>query len=479
MPKPTKRSEQLFAYVLLLVLFSGSRILFYFLGVRFDTTPLHWFFQILDPVHLKTDLCQSLFYLHSQPPGFNLLVGIVLNVFPSYGFAFRTLYLLCGLLIVFGLFFMFEKLNTPRIVSIPLTVFFMVSPPVVLFENWLFYSYPTVLLLVTSSVLLYLYLEKRNSTVLVLFFLSLSAIVFMRSLFTLFWFLAILIGLVLHDKKNSTRIIICALFPLLLIIGLHVKNYCVFRQTTLSSWFGMNLAKMTFTVPRETIKQHITQGEITEIALIKPFRSLKVYNKFTNIDTVTGIPVLDAPYKSTRFPNYNHISYVSISQQYRDAAMFLITRHPAYYGLSVSKAVYAYLRPTCDSVIFRGNNRKRLHGYIHFYETYLLGNVLTHIWQTKYTSELGQSRVVHINFLYVFLPILYIWSIIIAIRPHKADICDKAGAGLMQYIAFNLFYVTAIGNLIEVSENMRFRFLLVPFTYILLATLLTRLIKKK
>lgn len=479
MPKLTKRSEQLYGYALLLVLFSASRILFYFLGVRFDTAPLYWFFQILDPVHLKTDLCQSLFYLHSQPPGFNFLVGIVVNGFPGYGFAFRTLYLLCGLLIVFGIFFMLEKMNTPRFLSIPLTVFFMVSPPVILFENWLFYSYPTVLLLVASSVLLYLYLEKRTGTILVLFFFSLAAIVFMRSLFTLFWFLAVLIGLVLHDKKSSMRIIMCALFPLLLIIGLHVKNYCVFRQATLSSWFGMNLVKMTFTVPQETIKQHVEQDEITEIILIKPFRSPEAYSEFTNIDTVTGIPVLDTQYKSTGFPNFNHIGYVSISQHYLDAATYLITRYPAHYGLSVIKAFYAYLRPTCDSIIFRGNNRKQLHGWIHFYEEYVLGNVLINVWQTTYTNRLGQNRVVHINLLYVFLPILYMWSVMVALQPQKANISDKAGAGLLQYIAFNLIYVTAIGNLIEVSENMRFRFLLVPFLYIVLATLLRRYLKKR
>ena len=36
--------------------------------------------QYLDPLLLKSDLLKSLFYLHSQPPIFNLFLGIVLKL---------------------------------------------------------------------------------------------------------------------------------------------------------------------------------------------------------------------------------------------------------------------------------------------------------------------------------------------------------------------------------------------------------------
>lgn len=475
----SKKSVRIYPYAVLLIVFAASRLVAYGLGIRYDASPMYWFFQILDPVHLQTKLWQSLFYLHSQPPGFNFLIGLILNSTPgSELFAFRTVYLLTGLFMVFGFFFILEKLKIPRYVSMPLTVFFMISPPVILFENWLFYTYPTALMLLASGILLYLYFEKHTWTPLALFFFMLGAIIVMRSLFTTMWFLIILIGVLLHDTKNVKKIMVCALLPFLFVTCLHLKNHLVFDQPTLSSWFGMNLIKMTSTVPQEKIDAHIERGEIPAIARVQPFGSPEKYSEFAVFDTTTGIPALDTPYKSTGFPNYNHIGYVSVSRQYLDAAQFLIQKYPAHYGLSVIKACYAHLRPSCDSVIFRGNNRERLKRWVTFYQDYLLGDVLKNVWHTTYTNRFGQQRTVHINFLYVFIPVLYVWSIIGALRPHKARL-NKAGVVFFQFVAFNIVYVTIVGNLIDVSENMRFRFLLVPFTYILLALLLNKLIKKR
>jgi hypothetical protein len=354
----------------------------------------------------------------------------------------------------------------------------MISPPVILFENWLFYTYPTALMLLVSGIFLYLYFAHRTWPYLLLFFIVLGAIVVMRSLFTTLWFLIVLTGVVLHERKNARIIIACALLPLLVIACLHMKNYLIFKQPALSSWFGMNLIKMTTTVPREKINMHIERGQIPAIARVQPFSSPDTYSGFAFFDTTTGIPVLDTRYKSTGFPNYNHIGYVSASRQYLDAAQFLIRSYPEHYGLSVIKATYAYLRPTCDSIVFRGNNRARLSGWINVYQEYLLGDVLKHLWQTTYTNQFGQQRMVHLNFLYLFLPVLYVWSLIVAIKPSVVR-ADKAVTIFSQYVAFNIVYVTIIGNLIDVSENMRFRFLLVPFTYVLLALLLNTLIKRR
>jgi len=475
----SKKSVRIYPYAVLLIVFAASRLVAYGLGIRYDASPMYWFFQVLDPVHLQTKLWQSLFYLHSQPPGFNFLIGLILNSTPGHElFAFRTVYLLIGLFMVLCLFFTLEKLSIHRYISMPLTIFFMISPPVILFENWLFYTYPTALMLLASGIFLYLYFEKHRWPALALFFLMCGAIIIMRSLFTMIWFLIILIGVLLHDTKNIKKILVCALFPLIIVTCLHLKNHLVFNQLTLSSWFGMNLIKMTSTIPQEKIDVHIERGEVPAITRVQPFGSPAEYSEYVAFDATTGIPVLDTPYKSTGFPNYNHIGYISVSRLYRDAAQFLIQKYPTHYGFSVVKAYYAYLRPSCDSIIFRGNNRERLKGWISFYQNYLLGDVLKNTWRTTYTNRFGQQRVVHISFLYVFIPVLYIWSLIVALKPHKAHL-GKAGTVFFQFVAFNVVYVTIIGNLIDVSENMRFRFLLVPFTYILLALLLNKLIKKR
>src|SRR5262245_2635671 len=67
-------------------------------GIRFDASPLQWYWQYLDPSLLEKKLLGSLFYLHSQPPLFNLFLGVIAKVFPpeARDEAFAAIYYLAG-----------------------------------------------------------------------------------------------------------------------------------------------------------------------------------------------------------------------------------------------------------------------------------------------------------------------------------------------------------------------------------------------
>jgi hypothetical protein len=68
------------------------------LGVRFDARPILNFFQFIDPELLKHRLLESMYYLHVQPPGFNLYTGIVLKLFPdAYPTVFHAIHLALGI----------------------------------------------------------------------------------------------------------------------------------------------------------------------------------------------------------------------------------------------------------------------------------------------------------------------------------------------------------------------------------------------
>src|SRR5262245_61176470 len=67
-------------------------------GVRFDVTPLDEYLQYLDPVLLRTRLLESVYYLHMQPPLFNLFLGLVLKASAAhFAGAFQLIYLGLGL----------------------------------------------------------------------------------------------------------------------------------------------------------------------------------------------------------------------------------------------------------------------------------------------------------------------------------------------------------------------------------------------
>ena len=42
-----------------------------------------------------------------------------------------------------------------------------------------------------------------------------------------------------------------------------------------------------------------------------------------------------------------------------------------------------------------------------------------------------------------------------------------------RYLMFNIGYVSLAGNLFDASENMRFRFIIVPFLYIIIGLFIT------
>ena len=61
-------------FTLMAAVFVVSRIAYFLAGVRFDITFFEWGWQCLDPELLTNRLLESCYYLHSQPPLFNLFI---------------------------------------------------------------------------------------------------------------------------------------------------------------------------------------------------------------------------------------------------------------------------------------------------------------------------------------------------------------------------------------------------------------------
>jgi len=119
-----KKSAYKADFIILFSVFAVSRAVLTWSGVHFNITPLYWFFQFLDPLYLKSDLLRSLLYLHSQPPGFNLFLGIVLKLFNGHELlVFKTIYLLIGLSMTILLYLVSRELKIPRMIALPVTIF--------------------------------------------------------------------------------------------------------------------------------------------------------------------------------------------------------------------------------------------------------------------------------------------------------------------------------------------------------------------
>jgi len=99
------RSPDLPYLLALAALFAVSRVVFRLVGVRFSTDQLHIAIQYLDPELLRHHLAQSVWYLHTQPPLYNLYLGTVLKLFSGHeGLAFHAVHLALGLAFCLALY---------------------------------------------------------------------------------------------------------------------------------------------------------------------------------------------------------------------------------------------------------------------------------------------------------------------------------------------------------------------------------------
>ena len=114
--------------VIIMLTFFVSRFLFFLKGGSFLAQPLNFALQYLDPALLKEDLLRSLFYLHSQPPLFNLLLGIGLKISPDPGLTYAALFKTAGLLLPLAFYGILAGLGIRRGAALAAAIFLCLTP---------------------------------------------------------------------------------------------------------------------------------------------------------------------------------------------------------------------------------------------------------------------------------------------------------------------------------------------------------------
>ncbi len=204
--------------------------------------------QLVDPDLLQDRLLESLWYLHSQPPLYNLFVGAVLRWSPVPDAAsFQVVYLALGLALVAGLYDLARQVGTSRRWAVAIAVAVGCNPATVIYEHWLAYEYPVAVALVWVVALTgrWVHLGRlRHLAALV----GLAAVtVLTRSLMHPVWFLAVVV-LALAARRPprwTWQPVAVLVLPAVAVAGVLVKNQVLFDSPAMSSWFGFNLHKVT------------------------------------------------------------------------------------------------------------------------------------------------------------------------------------------------------------------------------------------
>jgi hypothetical protein len=455
------RSRWSLAFVI--VAFLVSRGTAYALGVRFNLGPLYCFAQYIDPKLLRTRLVESLFYFHSQPPLFNLMLGVFLRLPTRYfGPAMHALYSLLGLALAVGLYLLLIRLGIPRWPSSIIAAVLSATPTFILYENWLFYEYPVAALLVVSALALHAFLRRGTLWLGIVFFGLLAAVIYIRSVFQVVWLLLAIALLLIARPDLRRRVLAASAVPTLLVVLLLAKNWIVFGVPVTSSWFGMNLAQVAEAkLSLAERKKLVQRGELSRVSLVGPFAPPVDYLPLVGHQRRRGVPVVDelkkptgcniTPSLSLRPWNLNNSVYIPASRAFFSDSLTVMRLRPGAYLRAIREGVGLYVRP------FHGEGyvlQSQIHGYTTFVDRTLLLQIRA--GQLAWTIVLA-----------------YIAALLYGLRLTYRLLLRRAEAAAsvvtLAYMWLTVAYVTVVVNLTEIIENGRIRFVIDPLVVTLVA----------
>jgi len=258
-------------------------------------------------------------------------------------------------------------------------------------------------------------------------------------------------------------VIFAAIVPITLVTGWYAKNLFQVGEFTASSWAGMNISKIvTFRTPEKERKQLVKSGELSRFALIPPFRNPLVYLELLPNTPTTGIPLLDKPETSLGTRNFHHLVYVQASKNYLKDALTIIRLKPQYYFRSIGQAFYIYFHSSSDydPVL---ENRGRIMSLDIWWNRLFYGQ-----WQSNETSiDRNVSRSAeHVGWVIVIVFLTAVIGTAVYLWRQRDQLSAPLNL-LTLFMLYNILFVTLAGNLMDIGENNRFRFVIDPLLLVL------------
>lgn len=471
-PATDEPRRRLPAWVGLLLVFLASRLLYSLAGVRFD---VHWLgetWQVLDPRLLVTDLGRSLWHLHMQPPLFNLFLGLGLKIGPLAPGLFAAVYLLASFLALVATVRLLRWFGLPAAAALAVAALFYLGPTAVLYENYLFYTWPVAVLLLLAAVALRRYLERPVFHRALLFFLLLATVCLTRSVFHLLWLLAVVAALGLARPRRLRTTLAAALLPVILVVAVYAKNQAVFGQFSASSWMWLSLGKTVgFKMYSDEGQEWLRDGVVSPLAGVDPFAPPEIYALVVEPPPPTGVPALDRPRKSNGRANLNHAIYLEALPQRRRDFLVVLRRSPETYLGVTAAAAFRSLRQPLDYFTLERNAARV--------------GLLRTVWGRGLYLSLPMPRAgpaawwSGLSATVLFALLATLGGGLAVLVP---GLCRRDGsrAGwsdrrvVFLFLALTVLYVAVVGVLLEVGENDRFRVMVEPLLLVATAVVVHR-----
>jgi hypothetical protein len=340
-------------------------------GQRFSTAYLDYGWQIIPWDTLSSDPIRSVWYLHVQPPLWNLTLGSLAWLSPlSDALTLQVLMASFGVLAAIWATALARELGLRPVLAVAIGLVATLHPEVLKNAFEPTYELPTAALLLGVVLAAARWGRDGRSIRSAALLIGLAtAVVLTRSIYHPLWLVTVVAFCWWVSRRGGgipmRQFLALALVPLVLIGGWMVKNEALFDRPTLSSWFGMNLQRAVIPVlDADELQAMFDAGEVSDIAMIGPFGDFDLYAPFEPAASCLlqhGHPAVAVADRTTDLysPNFNYECYLPVFDQAGEDAMAVIRAHPGVWleGRLWSARVYFAVSPTAassDSRVLRG-----------------------------------------------------------------------------------------------------------------------------
>ena len=250
----------------------------------------------------------------------------------------------------------------------------------------------------------------------------------------------------------------------------------MFNVFGVSSSLGASIWKIASKM-KVDLKEIRKENKISKTFLIPAMRPVseygitytKVPERFKNIEVLTKELKSTSPITGLEFGiNLGHYGYIEIFDNYKKDSLYLIKNNLKLYFQNVIKALVLFFQPSWEHGWGIRNNQHTLKSYIDYFGLNTLRLKIENFFYNNKRPWPLKSNVPVSSYIIILLFYIYVCaktgaSIVKAIR--EKNISKELFLSL--FIVGNILYITLVSNLIELSENDRYRVMLDPLVLIL------------
>ena len=439
-------------------------------GVRLNFI-LDWMF-LADPEDLRTQLLRTVYYAHASPPGMNLVTGLLLKAGGAGHAAAlaHAMLLLCGLLLVNAVFHLFRVFGFGFGVALAVATAFSLVPQSLYFEHLYIYTVPTAALLALSAVLFHRAVMRASFGSWVGFFATCAAIGWLRSTFHLVWFGGVVcLAWVYGREAGRLRILGAAAAPAAALLALYLKNLAVFGVFGATSYGPVNLTQVTVRrLPAGERAAWVQAGKLSPYAAVDVFAGPEAYLSILGNPVSPAWPPmlnrLDRP--SIARPNFNHWFYLTVNPQRQRDALVCLRARPADYARSVLLNLKGFFSPSTRWHPWDWTERSPHHQH-----RQVLGG-----YEGAYNAVVHRFPFSPVGLYALLLPLPLAWAMRHARSLGRAAVARaRAQGALLAYCLLQVGYVIGASIFLTFGETARYRFMIEPMLWLIVALGVRRL----